>query len=72
MPLDEDSAVCDSCFKDLWFQMVFAYRLSISADLPTTVRDRPVCYWGINCRTMDHNQDHAKKYNHLIYQTRFS
>ena len=36
------------------------------------MRDRPICYWGINCNTMDHKKDHAKKYNHCIYQTRFS
>jgi hypothetical protein len=24
--LDSESSVCDLCWKDLWFQMVFAYR----------------------------------------------
>ena len=69
--MEKDDAVCDLCFKDLWFQMVFFYYMKIRADLPSSVRDRPVCYWGINCRTMDHNQDHAKRYNHIVYQTRF-
>lgn len=69
--LDKDSAVCDLCWKDLWFQMVFTYRLEITPELPASVRDRPVCYWGINCRTMDHNTDHANKYNHCIFQSRF-
>lgn len=69
--LEADSAVCDNCWKDLWFQMVFHYREKIHDSLPANVRDRPTCYWGINCRTMDHNRDHAKRYNHMVYQTRF-
>jgi E3 ubiquitin-protein ligase CHFR len=72
VPLEVDSAVCDLCWKDLWFQMVFAYKMALSADFPSSVKDRPQCYWGINCRTMEHNPDHAKKYNHMIFQTRFS
>lgn len=70
--LQKGSAICDLCWHDLWFQMVFQYRLEIAGQLPSAVRDRPVCYWGINCRTMDHNVDHAKRYSHCIYQTRFS
>ena len=70
--LEKDSAICDLCWNDLWFQMVFSYRTEITPQLPSAVRDRPVCYWGINCRTMDHNKDHAKKFNHCVYQSRFS
>ena len=69
--MEQDDAVCDLCWKDLWFQMVFFYRIKINADLPAAIRDRPVCYWGINCRTMEHNTDHAKRFNHVTYQTRF-
>jgi E3 ubiquitin-protein ligase CHFR len=69
--LDKDSVCCDLCWNDLWFQMVLAYRIEVAPNLPPAVRDRPLCYWGINCRTMDHNLDHAKKYNHCIYQSRF-
>lgn len=69
--LDNHAVVCDLCWSDLWFQMVLAFRIEISSELPANVRDRPICYWGINCRTMDHNADHAKKYNHCTYQTRF-
>ena len=72
VPLSEDSAICDLCWRDVWFQMVFRYRAAISPELPSAIRDRPICYWGVNCRTIDHNADHARKYNHLIFQTRFS
>ena len=47
------------------------HRFDITPQLPTNVRDRPTCYWGINCRTMDHNPDHARRYNHCVYQSRF-
>ena len=66
-----DEAVCDLCWPDLWFQMVLSYRFDITPNLPSNVKDRPTCYWGINCRTMDHNRDHAQRYNHCVYQTRF-
>ena len=69
--MEGDDAVCDLCWKDLWFQMVFSYRTKIQPDLPPSVRDRPVCYWGINCRSADHNVDHAKRFNHVVFQTRF-
>jgi E3 ubiquitin-protein ligase CHFR len=69
--LHKDDAVCDLCWRDLWFQMVFFYRNLIAGNLPDSVKKRPICYWGINCNTMNHNEDHAIKYNHMVYQTRF-
>lgn len=69
--MNQDDAVCDLCWKDLWFQMVFYYRNEINAEIASSIRDRPTCYWGINCKSMDHNHEHAKRYNHMVYQTRF-
>lgn len=69
--LNPDDAVCDTCYRDVWFQMVFYYRNQVHSDMPKEVKDRPGCYWGINCRTMSHNTDHAKRYNHCLYQTKF-
>lgn len=51
--------------------MVFSYKMAVASEFISAVRDRPQCYWGINCRTMDHNADHARRYNHILYQTRF-
>lgn len=51
--------------------MVFYYRNEINAEIASNIRDRPTCYWGINCKSMDHNHEHAKRYNHMVYQTRF-
>jgi hypothetical protein len=39
--------------------------------MPESIKGRVSCHYGVNCRTMGHNIDHAKKYNHMDYQTRF-
>jgi len=31
----------------------------------TSSRNRNSCYYGINCKTMLKNEDHAKRYDHL-------
>lgn len=69
--IKSNDAVCDTCWKDLWFQMVFYYRTQVNFDMPKAIKDRPDCYWGVNCRTMSHNTDHARRYNHILFQTRF-
>jgi hypothetical protein len=45
--------------------------MSILGDLPPAVQSRADCYYGVNCGTMTHKLDHAKKLNHCCYQTRF-
>lgn len=69
--LDKRSPVCDNCWRELWFQMIFMFVKEHAYLMPDTIKNRPVCYWGINCRTMAHNLEHAKKFNHMEYQTRF-
>ena len=69
--LNKHSAVCDNCWRELWFQMLFTYMRENAYLLPDSLKKRPVCYWGVNCRTMEHNLEHAKRYNHMEYQTRF-
>lgn len=66
-----NSAVCDVCWKLLWFQMVLRHRMNINSELPPAISGRADCYYGINCTTMVHKLDHAKKLNHCCYQTRF-
>lgn len=39
--------------------------------MPETIRNRSLCYWGVNCKTMMHNTEHAKRYSHMDYQTKF-
>lgn len=65
------SPVCDICWTSLWFQMVLTFRWSIQTELPSSVQSRPDCYYGMNCSTMTHKADHARKLNHACFQTRF-
>lgn len=71
IPVTRTSPVCDICWVSLWFQMVMLYRGTITPDLPSSVTSRPDCYYGINCGTMTHKPDHARKLNHCCFQTRF-
>lgn len=69
--LSKYSPVCDNCWRELWFQMIFMFVKEHSYLMSEAIKNRPSCYWGINCRTMEHNIEHAKKFNHMDYQTRF-
>ena len=48
--------------------MVFTYAKEKRADMPKEVTSRKDCWYGINCNTMRHNEDHAKKLNHICNQ----
>lgn len=69
--LARESAVCDICWVSLWFQMVLVFRGTIAPELPSSVSSRPDCYYGVNCSTMNHKPDHARKLNHCCFQTKF-
>ncbi len=69
--LNKHSPICDNCWRELWFQMIFMFVRENSYLMPDTIKNRPVCYWGINCRTMQHNIEHAKRFSHMQFQTKF-
>lgn len=70
--LREDSPVCSFCFREVWFQFVFAYFNDKLAEFPESHRRRPACWYGINCRTMQHNSSHASKLFHVCPQSHFN
>jgi hypothetical protein len=70
--LHRKSPVCDNCWRELWFQMIFTYFKDNFFMLPESLKNRPFCYWGVNCHTMMHNVEHAKKYNHMEFQSKFA
>lgn len=47
-----ETQICLDCFKLLWEQLVFRYRISIKNELPDEVRCRSICEDGINCLKM--------------------
>jgi E3 ubiquitin-protein ligase CHFR len=69
--IEPDSAICTNCWDNVWFQIVFRYRIIIKDELPPALSSRINCYYGINCRTMTHKRDHAEKLDHICEQTKF-
>ncbi|KAI9209519.1 uncharacterized protein BJ171DRAFT_484202 [Polychytrium aggregatum] len=67
-----DTHACHSCATHIMSELCYLYRADLNQDdLPNEVRNRPDCWYGRNCRTPRHNQDHARKLNHVCVQTRF-
>ena len=59
--LTGNTPVCAGCWKEVWFQYVFVFRNDVKMELPEAVRGRGDCWYGINCRTMLHRLEHAKR-----------
>ena len=66
-----DKIVCRECGLKLFGDLAYQYRQSIAeSELFDKSHRRPDCHWGKNCRTQKHNQDHARRYNHICDQTK--
>lgn len=63
--LKKEDVTCDSCFKQLWNELLYNYRISINDSLPREVGERPNCWYGDECRTQVHNIEHARRFNHI-------
>ncbi|KAI0990214.1 hypothetical protein GJ496_006053, partial [Pomphorhynchus laevis] len=65
--------VCLKCGFDEFSKFIFFLRNMNSDDESfIEAESRPKCYWGCNCRTQMNKEDHAKRYNHISEQTRFT
>jgi len=65
--------VCYRCGLRDFETLAYQYRRDIPIDdLPNAVKARENCYWGKACRTQYHNINHARRYNHICEQVRFS
>ncbi|XP_047142431.1 E3 ubiquitin-protein ligase CHFR isoform X1 [Hydra vulgaris] len=71
--INSEDILCYCCVLTLLKELAYQYRVNIpSSELPVDVVNRPNCYWGNNCRTQTHSPNHARKFNHICTQTRFS
>ncbi|CAD8085955.1 unnamed protein product [Paramecium sonneborni] len=70
LTITHETPVCSYCFGQIWQQIVFRYRIAIKNELPDDLKNRSQCWYGINCKTMIHNQGHAKNYDHICEQTK--
>ncbi|XP_065055437.1 E3 ubiquitin-protein ligase CHFR-like [Rhopilema esculentum] len=70
--LTANDIVCFSCGLRYFKELTYQYRSHIpEGELPVEVMRRDKCYWGKNCRTQQHNNNHASRFNHICEQTRF-
>ena len=65
---------CRDCASERFCESILAHRKALSKEEMHQVLGVDIpddCYWGENCRTQYHNEDHAMKYNHICPQRRF-
>eukprot|EP00795_Rhopilema_esculentum_P015507 gene15507-6768_t len=59
--LTANDIVCFSCGLRYFKELTYQYRSHIpEGELPVEVMRRDKCYWGKNCRTQQHNNNHAR------------
>ena len=62
---------CNICATKIFSDLVYNYRASIpKSSLPREVTEREDCWYGRECRTQSHNQNHARRLNHICENTR--
>ena len=66
--LNRDSCVCSNCFGKIWFFMLLEYHSQVKSSFA----QRSDCWWGVNCTTMNHRYEHARRLNHMAPQVKFN
>ncbi|KAG8642363.1 E3 ubiquitin-protein ligase CHFR isoform X1 [Manihot esculenta] len=63
--------VCNDCYDKLVSFVLYWFRVSLPRHfLPADAVNREDCWYGYACRTQHHNEDHARKRNHVCRPTR--
>ncbi|KYQ90888.1 hypothetical protein DLAC_07759 [Tieghemostelium lacteum] len=71
--LNVNDYVCFHCTRGVFVKYLHEHRIATPKnDLPDYAVNRDNCYYGVNCRTQFNKFDHAKKFNHVCPQTKFS
>ncbi len=63
--LAKTDVLCEDCFANIWSDLLYRYRVSVSSMMPAEVKKRKDCWYGKDCKTQRHNDDHAKKLSHI-------
>ncbi|KAM1447048.1 hypothetical protein ACFXTO_006191 [Malus domestica] len=62
---------CNYCYEKLISLLLYWFRISIPKyHLPTEASNRENWWYGYACRTQHHNEEHARKRNHVCRPTR--
>ncbi|RWR85538.1 E3 ubiquitin-protein ligase CHFR [Cinnamomum micranthum f. kanehirae] len=63
--------LCYDCYEKLVAFLLYWYRVSMPKHLlPPDASQREDCWYGYECRTQHHSEDHAQKRNHVCRPTR--
>lgn len=66
-PLTHRTATCEACTSAVFRDLVNTFRMQDvgNDELPQWAQARGNCWYGFECRTQFHNQDHARRFNHM-------
>lgn len=71
--IDSRTHICNDCFDKLVSFLLYWFRVSLPKHLlPPDALQRENCWYGYSCRTQQHNEEHARKRNHVCRPTRGS
>ncbi|MFS7906765.1 putative transcription factor C2H2 family [Helianthus anomalus] len=63
--------LCNECYDKLVSFLLYWFRVCLPKyRLPADAAQREDCWYGYTCRTQNHNDDHARKRNHVCRPTR--
>lgn len=63
--------ICNDCYDKLVSFLLYWFRISVPKYLlPPDATTRQDCWYGYGCRTQHHNEEHARKRNHVCRPTR--
>ncbi|KAL7101896.1 hypothetical protein ACP275_08G084400 [Erythranthe tilingii] len=61
-----DTHVCRDCYDKFVSYLMYWFRVSLPKSLmPREAVERVDCWYGFSCRTQHHNEEHARKRNHV-------
>ncbi|CAN1286842.1 E3 ubiquitin-protein ligase CHFR [Linum perenne] len=64
-------AFCRECYNKLVSFLLYLFRIDTPKHhLPADAANRTDCWYGYECRTQHHNQEHARRRNHVCRPTR--
>ncbi|KAJ4715121.1 E3 ubiquitin-protein ligase CHFR [Melia azedarach] len=79
MPLNHAEAItagthiCNDCYDKLVSFLLYWFRITLPKYiLPEDAKEREDCWYGYACRTQHHNEQHARKRNHVCRPTRLT
>ncbi|KAK4756483.1 hypothetical protein SAY87_006610 [Trapa incisa] len=69
--INATSNLCDICYDKLVSFLLYWFRITLpNRHLPRDAAKRADCWYGYACRTQHHNENHARKLNHVCRPTR--